>query len=193
MFFAYIFYIFFLRGFFLGSLAFLTGATMATVDTDCFFLKRWWPGRPIIEVLILDLSSRTVLFFLLFLDFDLDLSALFSLNSLTATFLKSLTSLIFYLPSFSRLFCRCRLLTEGRLFFIEFFFFVLDSNFIRSSIALLQERLYLRRSSPNLARIDSSILLLFLLSFLVRELRLNSESLSFFLLLESRLNFLRLG
>jgi hypothetical protein len=113
--------------------------------------------------------------------------------SLTPMFLKSLTSLIFSLPSFKRLFCRCRLLMEGRLFLIECFFFVLDSNLIRSSMALLHERLYLRRSYPSLARIDSSILLLFLLSFFVRELRLNSESLSFFLLFESRLNFLRLG
>jgi len=86
------------------------------------------------DVLVFDLSSNAVLFFLLFLDLDFDLSILFSLISLislTTIFLISFASLKFYFPSFGLLPGTCRLLIEGLLFLIECFFLVLDSHLMR--------------------------------------------------------------
>jgi hypothetical protein len=61
---------------------------------------------------------------------------------------------------------------EGRLGLCDSFFLVS----LRSSSALPQELLYLRRSYASLIRVVSSIIICCLLPFLLTELRLRSDS-----------------
>lgn len=62
-----------------------------------------------------------------------------------------------------------------------------------SSIALPQELLYLRLSSASFNLVVSSMMIWCLLAFLLIELRLISESRSYFLLVESKLSRFLLG